>query len=219
MSFSRSFNPSIVYSENVKALANQSSSRIEDGTSKSNDVAEKDLAYWIPVAGPFLNEGVKPVKTLEELLKLPKAHIGHVLATILPIYRQKRHVNGKRYTNASLKLKVEAWQRVIRGIYQKEYNDAVLKDPHVQPKTFNVYSDPELQLVVQQLNKEMQVSAAKGLTLGLKKRSRGMITPEDLKSILQLWNLKKPVDVEHVFAITIMMSTGARGGEELRSMH
>ena len=63
-----SFNPSIVYSANVKALGDQSSSRIEDGTSKSNDVAEKDLAYWIPVAGPFLNEGVKPVKTLEELL-------------------------------------------------------------------------------------------------------------------------------------------------------
>ena len=56
----------------------------------------------IPLTAPHLREGVQRVQTLEELLKLPKAHIGHVLATILPIYRQKCEVNGKRYTNASL---------------------------------------------------------------------------------------------------------------------
>ena len=33
-----------------------------------------------------------------------------------------------------------------------------------------------------------------------------------------LWDLKKPKDVEHVFAITIMMHIGARGGVELREM-
>ena len=108
MAFRRSFNPAIINSTNVKALPGLSSSIIHDGTTKSNEVATKDLAYWIPVAGPFLREGVKRVQTIEELVKLPKPHIGHVLATILPIYRQKRDVNGKRYTNASLKLKVEA---------------------------------------------------------------------------------------------------------------
>ena len=108
MAFRRSFNPALINSAYVKALRDQSSVTIDDGTSKANEVARKDLAYWIPVAGPFLREGVKRVQTIEELLKLPKAHIGHVLATILPIYRQKRDVNGKRYTNASLKLKVEA---------------------------------------------------------------------------------------------------------------
>ena len=96
------------------------SEQLVDGTVKSNRCAEGDLRFWISLAAPHLREGVQRVQTFKELLKLPKAHIGHVLATILPIYRQKRKVNGKRYTNASLKLKVEAWQRVIRGIYQRE---------------------------------------------------------------------------------------------------
>ena len=78
MAFRRSFNPALINSANVKALRDQSSAAIDDGTSKSNEVARKDLAYWIPVAGPFLREGVKRVQTIEELLKLPKAHIGHI---------------------------------------------------------------------------------------------------------------------------------------------
>ena len=107
MAFKRTFAPALINAANVKAIR-ESSVPIDDGTAKSNTVAEKDLAYWIPVAAPFLREGVQRVQTVEELLKLPKAHIGHVLATILPIFRQRRHPNGKRYTNASLKLKVEA---------------------------------------------------------------------------------------------------------------
>ena len=105
MAFRRSFNPALINSANVKALRDQSSAAIDDGTSKSNEVARKDLAYWIPVAGPFLRKGVKRVQTIEKLIKLPKAHIGHVLATILPIYRQKRDVNGKRYKKRQLKTK------------------------------------------------------------------------------------------------------------------
>ena len=58
MAFRRSFNPEINNSRNVKGLRPQQSSNLQDGTSKSNDVARKDLAYWIPVAGPFLHEGV-----------------------------------------------------------------------------------------------------------------------------------------------------------------
>ena len=159
------------------------------------------------------------MQTLRELLKLPKAHIGRFLATILPIYRQRRKINGKRYTNASLKLKVEAWQRVIREIWQQEYNELSLTNAFADPKTFNLYSDPELQVLVQVLNKEMQVSARGGLTLGVKKRARSLVTPADLKAILLLWDLKNPVDVEHVFEITVMMNTGTRGGEELRKMN
>ena len=48
MAFRRSFNPALINSANVKALRDQSSARIDDGTSKSNEVARKDLAYWIP---------------------------------------------------------------------------------------------------------------------------------------------------------------------------
>ena len=107
MAFKREFAPALINAANIKAIRD-SSLPIDDGTAKMNNVAKKDLVYWIPVAAPFLREGVKRVQTLEELVKLPKAHIGHVLSTILPIYRQRRDTNGKRYTNASLKLKVEA---------------------------------------------------------------------------------------------------------------
>ena len=107
MAFKKTFAPALINAANIKAIRD-SSLPIDDGTAKMNQVAKKDLVYWIPVAAPFLREGVKRVQTLEELVKLPKAHIGHVFSTILPIYRQRRDTNGKRYTNASLKLKVEA---------------------------------------------------------------------------------------------------------------
>ena len=105
MAFRRSFAPAIANSANVKGLPNDHSKDLVDGTVKSNKVAEADLRFWIPLTAPHLREGVQRVQILEELLKLPKAHIGYVLATILPIYRQRRKVNGKHYTNASLKLK------------------------------------------------------------------------------------------------------------------
>ena len=164
MAFKRSFAPAIANSVNVKALRNNQTEKKDDGTAKSNKVAEGDLRFQLPLTAPHLRNRVTPVKTLQELLMLPKAHIGHVLATILPIYRQKRKINGKRYTNASLKLKVEAWQRVIRGIYKREYNLAVLTNPNAPVKTFNIYSDPELAVIIQVLNEEMEISAARGLT-------------------------------------------------------
>ena len=184
MSFKRTFAPAIANAANVKSIIDSLPSL--DGTAKSNKVAEGDLRFWIPLATAHLSYGIPRVQTLEELVRLPKAHIGHILAAILPIYRQKRSVNGKRYTNASLKLKVEAWQRVIRGIYAQEYNVAVLEDPNTPVKTFNVYSDPELRVLVEVLNKEMEKSAYKGLTTGIQKRKRSLLTPKDLKAIFQL---------------------------------
>ena len=172
MAFRRSFAPAIANSANVKGLPNDQSEDLVDGTVKSNKVAEADLRFWIPLAAPLLREGVQRVQTFEELLKLPKAHIGHVLAIILPIYRQKRKVNGKRCTNASLKLKVEAWQRVIRGVYNREYNRAILANPNTPVKTFNVYSDPQLRALAEALDIEMRKSASQGITSGVQKRKR-----------------------------------------------
>ena len=57
MAFRRKFAPAIINSANVKGIQSQSSSSIDDGTVKSNAVAKNDLAYWIPVASPFLREG------------------------------------------------------------------------------------------------------------------------------------------------------------------
>ena len=186
MGFKRTFAPSLINSSNVKALHPQLTEPIDDGTAKSNAIARKDLELWIPLAAQIVPEPIKRVQTLQELLKLPKAHIGHFLATILPIYRQRRTVNGKRYTHASLKLKVETWQRVIRKIYRVEYNNNVITNAFINPKTVNIYSNPELQVLVTVLNMEMQVSSRDGLTLGIKKRTRSDLTPADLKSILQL---------------------------------
>ena len=115
MAFRRNFQPAVANSANVKAILHNSP--IDDGTAMANQIAERDLRFWIPHAAPLLPQGVKRIKTLEELFALPKAHIGIVLATVLKIYRQKRKINGKRYTNVSLKLKLGAWQRIIRGFF------------------------------------------------------------------------------------------------------
>ena len=154
---------------------------------------------------------MQPVQTLEELLTLPKAHIATVLAAVLKIFRQKRKIDGKRYTNVSLKLKVEAWQRIIRGHFQTQYNRSVISNPTVKAKTFNMYTEPELAILTTTLDQEMRTSAALGLSSGMVKRRRSLVTPADLKKILQLWDLSKPEDVELVFAITIMINLGPRG--------
>ena len=206
----RNFNPSVLYSANVK----QSLS----GTDRSNQVARKDLAYWLPRTAPLLDEGVSPVNSLAQLLTLPKAHVGHILSKLLPIYRQRRDPNGKRFTNASLIVKVEAWQRVIRQDLQKEYNRLVLTNPNTPVRTFNMFEDPELKILYDVLNDEMEISASMGLTSGVLKRARTIVRPSHLKQILDLWDLEKPRNVELVFAMTIMLQVGPRGGQELRNM-
>ena len=82
----------------------------------------KDLGSWFPLTKPYLKHDVPGVDNLAQLLTLPKAYIGHIFSALLPIYRQNRKPDGKRYTNASLLVKVEGMQRVIRKALQKEYN-------------------------------------------------------------------------------------------------
>ena len=64
----------------------------------------------------------------------------------------------------------------------------------------------------------MELSASMGLTSGVLKRARTTARPFHLKQILELWDLEKPIQVELVFAITVMLQIGPRGGEELRKM-
>ena len=45
MAFRRNFAPAVANSMNVKGLQEQS--RIDDGTSRANAIAEKDLQFWI----------------------------------------------------------------------------------------------------------------------------------------------------------------------------
>ena len=56
MAFKRTFAPALSNAANVKSLNVQSSAVIDDGTSRSNAVAKKDLAFWIPLTGPLLRE-------------------------------------------------------------------------------------------------------------------------------------------------------------------
>ena len=206
----RKYNPSISNALNVKiSLAS---------TVKTNEVAKKDLEFWLPLTIPHLNKAVPGVQTLDELIAVPKSHARHILSVLIKLYRERREPNGKRYTNASLIVKVETQQRVIRLKLQEEYDRLVLVDPNTPVRTFNFFEDPELKVMYNTLNEEMKISAGLGLTTGMKKRERTNLEPDHLRQIMMLWDLKKPKDVEHVFAITIMMHIGARGGVELREM-
>ena len=130
MSIKRSFKPSSANSDNVKSSLS--------GTGRANNVACKDLAFWLPRTIPLLTDGVAGAKNLQQLLTVPKAHIGHILSVLVTIYRQNRDPDGKRFSNASLLVKVNSWQRVIREELQKEYNRLVLVNPKTPVRTFNI---------------------------------------------------------------------------------
>ena len=74
----RKFNPSISNAANVKTS--------QIGTIKANDVAVKDLNFWLPLTIPHLNEWVAGVKTLDELIAVPKAHAGHILTVLVKFW-------------------------------------------------------------------------------------------------------------------------------------
>ena len=97
------------------------------GTERANLVIQKDLDFWLPLTRPHLNPDVPGVDTLQQLLTLPKAHMGHILSNLLTVYRQNRNPGGKRYTNASLLVKVEAMQRVIRKFCRRSVKQVSLK--------------------------------------------------------------------------------------------
>ena len=63
MAFRRNFQPAVANSANVKAILHNSP--IDDGTAMANQIAERDLRFWIPHAAPLLPQGVKRIKTLE----------------------------------------------------------------------------------------------------------------------------------------------------------
>ena len=132
MSLNRSLKPSLANSANVNSSLT--------GTARANDVARKDLAFWLPRTIPLLNDGVRGAKNLQQLLIAPKAHIGHILSVLVTIYRQNRDPHGKRFTNASLLVKVESWQRVVSEELQKECNPLVLVNPKTPERTFNLTS-------------------------------------------------------------------------------
>ena len=47
MAFKRNFAPALINSANIKALSTQTQLTIDDGTAKSNEVAKKDLEFYL----------------------------------------------------------------------------------------------------------------------------------------------------------------------------
>ena len=76
------------YSPVISNSANVRNSFI--GTDNANLVGIKDLEFWLPLTKPYLKFDVPGADNLAQLLTLPKAHKGHILSVLLPIYRQNR---------------------------------------------------------------------------------------------------------------------------------
>ena len=86
---------------------------LEIGTVKTDKVAMRDLAFWLPHTKPHLCDGVKFAHSFETLVKLPIAQIGYILGGVIKIIRKNRKVNGERLSNCTLKVKADASQRII----------------------------------------------------------------------------------------------------------
>ena len=81
---------------------------LETETQKINRVAMKDLNFWFPHTKEHICKGVPFARTFGELVMLPIAQVGYILAIIIRIIRKNRKVGGQRMTNATLKVKVDA---------------------------------------------------------------------------------------------------------------
>ena len=66
----------------------RSSSAVEvHGTVHQNNVAMRDLVFWLPLTHDRIREGIPKVRTFKELVALPKAQIGHILGITIEIIR------------------------------------------------------------------------------------------------------------------------------------
>ena len=60
---------------------------LENGTIKTDKVAMRDLAFWLPLTKPPLCAGVKFAHSYETLVKLPIPQIGYILGVVIKIIR------------------------------------------------------------------------------------------------------------------------------------
>ena len=75
---------------------------LESGTIKTDKVAMRDLAFWLPLTKPHLVNGVHFANSFETLVNLPIPQIGYILGVVIKIMRKNRKVNGERLSNCSL---------------------------------------------------------------------------------------------------------------------
>ena len=58
-----------------------------NGSENANNVALRDLAFWLPNTKDHLRDGIPYVCTFNDLMKLPIAQIGFILAVVIKIIR------------------------------------------------------------------------------------------------------------------------------------
>ena len=65
---------------------------LENGTIKTDKVAMRELAFWLPLTKPHLIDGVKFAHSFETLVNLPIPQIGYILGVVIKIIRKNRKV-------------------------------------------------------------------------------------------------------------------------------
>ena len=133
--------------------------------------------------------------------------------------RKGRNPEGIRLSNGTLKTKVDSWQRIIRNYYKDVDSSLNLINPDHKIRSFNVFSDPQLLRLQQALDHSMMRSANEGFSMGMLKSERSVLKPKHIQSILQLFHVQTPEDIEYAFIMTVMMQLGVRSGSELRNMN
>ena len=76
---------------------------LENGTVKSDKVALKDLAFWLPYTKEYLGEVVPFAPSFDALIRLPVAQIGFILSG-----HQNYTEESKYYGGASFNLYAES---------------------------------------------------------------------------------------------------------------
>ena len=69
---------------------------LENGTVKSDQLALKDLAFWLPYTKEYLGEVVPFALSFDALIRLPVAQIGFILSVVIKIIRKNRNITGER---------------------------------------------------------------------------------------------------------------------------
>ena len=69
---------------------------LENGTVKSDQLALKDLAFWLPYTKEYLGEVVPFALSFDALIRLQVAQIGFILSVVIKIIRKNRNITGER---------------------------------------------------------------------------------------------------------------------------
>ena len=75
----------------------------------------KDLAFLLLKTKEHLCAGIQFITNIERSLRLPGAHIGYILGTVMAMIRKKRLAGGKRMSNCTLNIYHRNWYGMQRG--------------------------------------------------------------------------------------------------------